>query len=61
MDIVPPYNVVITGGSKGVGRALAAGFVRAGDNVVLCGRSSESLLQGSYIMLVCLLLRCLCA
>ncbi|KAL4855752.1 Chlorophyll(ide) b reductase [Chlorella vulgaris] len=42
MDIVPPYNVVITGGSKGVGRALAAGFVRAGDNVVLCGRSSDA-------------------
>lgn len=36
--VVPPYNIVITGGSKGVGRALAAEFLRAGDNVVLCAR-----------------------
>lgn len=34
----PPFNVVVTGGSKGVGRALAAEFLRAGDNVVICGR-----------------------
>jgi NAD(P)-dependent dehydrogenase (short-subunit alcohol dehydrogenase family) len=38
VDIVPPFNVVITGGSKGVGRALAAEFLRAGDRVVICGR-----------------------
>ena len=35
---VPPFNIVITGGSKGVGRALAAEFLRAGDNVVICAR-----------------------
>lgn len=39
---MPPYNVVITGGSKGVGRALAAGFVQAGDNVVICGRNGDA-------------------
>jgi hypothetical protein len=42
-DIVPPFNVVITGGSKGVGRALAARFLREGDSVVICGRNGAPL------------------
>lgn len=37
----PPYNVVITGATKGVGRALATEFIRAGDSVALCSRSEE--------------------
>ncbi|PNG99795.1 Chlorophyll(ide) b reductase NOL, chloroplastic, partial [Tetrabaena socialis] len=37
----PPYNVVITGGTKGIGRALAEGFLRAGDKVIVCSRSGE--------------------
>ncbi|KAL4421663.1 hypothetical protein ABPG77_001204 [Micractinium sp. CCAP 211/92] len=38
----PPFNVVITGGSKGVGRALATEFLRAGDNVVICARDGDA-------------------
>lgn len=34
-------GVVITGGSRGVGFALAADFLRAGDKVVVCSRASE--------------------
>ncbi|EIE21732.1 NAD(P)-binding protein [Coccomyxa subellipsoidea C-169] len=40
-DLQPPYNVVITGGTKGVGRALAKEFLRAGDSVVICSRDSD--------------------
>ncbi len=34
-------GVVITGGSKGLGYALASGFLAAGDRVVLCGRNRQ--------------------
>jgi len=37
----PPFNVVITGATKGVGKALATEFIRAGDSVALCSRSEE--------------------
>jgi chlorophyll(ide) b reductase len=33
-----PLGVVITGGSKGVGFALASAFLAHGDNVVICSR-----------------------
>lgn len=33
-----PLGIVVTGGSKGVGFALAASFLSAGDNVVICSR-----------------------
>ena len=36
-------GVVITGGSKGLGYALALEFLSAGDRVVICGRNSERL------------------
>ena len=36
-------GVVITGGSKGVGYALAAAFLLAGDRVVICGRNLQRL------------------
>ncbi|KAJ1690558.1 hypothetical protein LUZ63_014713 [Rhynchospora breviuscula] len=39
--MVPPYNVLITGSSKGIGYALAKEFLKAGDNVVLCSRSAD--------------------
>nr|AAT78834.1 putative short chain dehydrogenase (having alternative splicing products) [Oryza sativa Japonica Group] len=37
--MVPPYNVLITGSTKGIGYALAKEFLKAGDNVVICSRS----------------------
>ncbi|RAL49920.1 hypothetical protein DM860_002211 [Cuscuta australis] len=40
-QMVPPYNVLITGGSKGIGYALAKEFLKAGDNVLICSRSVE--------------------
>ncbi|KAK6933664.1 Short-chain dehydrogenase/reductase SDR [Dillenia turbinata] len=39
--VVPPYNVLITGSTKGIGYALAKEFLKAGDNVVICSRSAE--------------------
>ena len=36
-------GVVITGGSKGLGYALAAEFLSVGDTVVLCGRDVQRL------------------
>jgi len=34
-------NIVITGGTKGVGFAMAREFLQAGDQVMLCGRNPE--------------------
>nr|XP_043624590.1 chlorophyll(ide) b reductase NOL, chloroplastic isoform X4 [Erigeron canadensis] len=39
--MVPPYNVLITGSTKGIGYALAKEFLQAGDNVLICSRSAE--------------------
>ncbi|XP_031125931.1 chlorophyll(ide) b reductase NOL, chloroplastic [Ipomoea triloba] len=39
--MVPPYNVLITGGSKGIGYALAKEFLKTGDNVLICSRSAD--------------------
>ncbi|GMJ11892.1 NYC1-like [Hibiscus trionum] len=39
--MVPPYNVLITGSTKGIGYALAKNFLVAGDNVIICSRSAE--------------------
>ncbi|KAK6233718.1 hypothetical protein QUC31_006124 [Theobroma cacao] len=39
--MLPPYNVLITGSSKGIGYALAKEFLKAGDNVVICSRSDD--------------------
>lgn len=36
-------NVVITGGSKGIGFAFAKTFIEYGDKVVICGRSQHAL------------------
>ncbi|GJN23869.1 hypothetical protein PR202_gb11559 [Eleusine coracana subsp. coracana] len=39
--MVPPYNVLITGSTKGIGYALAKKFLEAGDNVIICSRSGS--------------------
>ncbi|XP_027107346.1 chlorophyll(ide) b reductase NOL, chloroplastic-like isoform X1 [Coffea arabica] len=39
--MIPPYNVLITGSSKGIGYALAKEFLKAGDNVIICSRSAD--------------------
>ncbi|GAB4836199.1 hypothetical protein Ancab_001113 [Ancistrocladus abbreviatus] len=39
--MIPPFNVLITGSTKGLGYALAKDFLKAGDNVILCSRSAE--------------------
>ena len=36
-------NVIITGGSKGIGKAVAAGFAAAGANLFLCARDEFEL------------------
>lgn len=37
------YSVVITGGTRGVGLAMAKEFLSMGDSVVICGRDQERL------------------
>lgn len=39
--------VVVSGGSRGIGKALAAGFAARGAQVVITGRESESLARAS--------------
>lgn len=37
-----PLNIVITGGSRGVGYSLAREFLKRGDFVIICGRSEST-------------------
>jgi chlorophyll(ide) b reductase len=43
--IPPPYVVLVTGSSKGIGRALVEEFLRAGDSVVVCARSRDAVAE----------------
>lgn len=36
-------RVIVAGGSKGIGRAIALGFARAGANVAVCARGQDAL------------------
>ena len=36
-------NVVVTGGSRGIGRAIALAFAASGANVSICARGAEKL------------------
>lgn len=38
-------NAVVTGGTRGIGRAIAAALLKAGAGVAICGRSPESVNQ----------------
>lgn len=39
----PGKNVIVAGGSRGIGRAIALGFAAAGANVSICARGAEKL------------------
>ncbi|KAK3228617.1 hypothetical protein Dsin_000498 [Dipteronia sinensis] len=41
LPMQPPYNVLITGSTKGIGYALAKQFLKAGDNIIISSRSEE--------------------
>lgn len=45
MGILDNKTAIVTGASRGIGRAIAETFVREGAHVVLCGRKQESLEQ----------------
>lgn len=36
-------NIVISGASKGIGKAIALKFIKEGHNVAICGRNDASL------------------
>ena len=40
-DCSQGFNVVITGSTKGIGRAMAEVFLQAGDNVIISSRSGQ--------------------
>jgi uncharacterized oxidoreductase len=42
-DSIQPANVLITGGSEGIGRALAARYLAAGSKVLITGRAAQKL------------------
>ena len=43
MSILESKTAIVTGASRGIGRAIAETFVREGANVVICGRKQETL------------------
>jgi NAD(P)-dependent dehydrogenase (short-subunit alcohol dehydrogenase family) len=47
MNHASPRTVIVTGASSGIGLAIAAAFLKQGDNVVANGRSAERLQQAA--------------
>lgn len=44
-DTLSGKTILITGGGSGLGLAMAKGFVEAGANVAICGRTEEKLIK----------------
>ncbi|QRE75629.1 SDR family NAD(P)-dependent oxidoreductase [Methylobacterium aquaticum] len=42
MTNLPPRHILVTGATRGIGRAIAAGFVAAGERVTVLGRTPAS-------------------
>ena len=43
-------NVVITGGSKGIGKAVASKFAASGYDVFLCARNADRLKETAMVI-----------
>ncbi len=41
-DSIRGRSVLVTGGTKGIGKGIAAGFANAGANVVITGRDAAA-------------------
>ncbi|MCL6424133.1 beta-ketoacyl-ACP reductase [Brachybacterium sp. JHP9] len=51
LDATPqPRSVLITGGNRGIGRAIAEEFVRSGDKVAITSRSGEDGPEGTLVL-----------
>lgn len=46
-DVLKGKKIIVTGGAKGIGYAMAKRFIKDGADVLICGRSVESLKMAS--------------
>jgi 3-oxoacyl-[acyl-carrier protein] reductase len=50
MDSLLGKNAIVTGGTRGIGRAIAERLLREGASVAICGRSGDSVAQATSEM-----------